>query len=381
METNAAHSWGDEENKYFPIDTIKQQAFIKRLPIHMPRGVDNVVLYGDDNLYPNKALETCNRSKSTKTATKTLMRFIKGEGWNDDVINKTEFSKGLTGSDILHYVADYKSKLGFALHVNYNIAGEIVEIQPIDFENLRYKLTKQGLRFAWRYDWQNGGARDEIIYNLFNPEKVKEEIAEVGIENYTGQIYYWTGTRKFYPLATFDEVYDEAQFEAEQGVFKIRNIQNDFKPSGAIMYPKVLNNDEEFKNAKAQIKSATQVNNTSSVMFIGLTEDSMEMAGKIWQPFERNNVDKLYDLQNKDALESIYASFQQPLILNGIEKNGMFNQASFMDAFHYYNSVVEDDRKSIERVFKNIFDNSIWNFSDVTIKPKEFLINETNGTE
>jgi hypothetical protein len=390
MEKNNTGYKTTEEKHYVPIDTIDQQVYIKRLEIPLNSDWREIIPYGVNNLYPNKAIETCNRSKSCKTATKTLSKFIKGDGWSLDEINDTEFSKGVTGRELLRFVAEEKSKIAFALHVNYNLKGEVVEIQPIDFENLRWKKSDKGLKLVWRYDWRYSYDDTEIEYYPFNPENVKNEIAEVGIENYNGQVLYWTGSNKLYPLATFDPVYDEAQYQADQGVFKVRNVQNDFKASGAFTYPYTLNSDEEFKQAKQKIQKASNINDTSSIIFMGITEGMQDVAKNIWTPFERNNVDKLFEQQNKDAKESIFENYQQPEALNGRSSTGMFNDQSLQDAFKFYNSVTKDERSEVEQAFKKIFDASIWNFSEVEILPTVWItteeiteteIIEENGTE
>ena len=62
-------------------------------------------------------------------------------------------------------------------------------------------------------------------------------------------------------------------------------------------------------------------------------------------------MDKLFQNQNEETKFNIYSVFNQPPILSGISKDGMFNAASYTDAFNYYNSIIEKDRQELERIF------------------------------
>jgi len=83
------------------------------------------------------------------------------------------------------------------------------------------------------------------------------------------------------------------------------------------------------------------------------------------------NIDKLFVNQNKKAEQDILKTFTMPKILLGISDEGMFNQASFNDAFNYKNADTEGDRKIIERVFnKKVISNSVYDLV-VEIQPLE----------
>ena len=56
----------------------------------------------------------------------------------------------------------------------------------------------------------------------------------------------------------------------------------------------------------------------------------------------------------------------------------MFNQESFADAFHYYNSQTETERKEVEKELSKILKYSIWaNIGEVQIVPKTFTLRQT----
>jgi len=276
-----------------------------------------------------------------------------------------------------------KSQLGFSLHFNFNIQGVISEINIIDFEDLR--VSKKNT-ILYCDDWANPYVKNTVEYNLFNPNNVISEIKEAGgIENYKGQVLYWTGTNKIYPLASFDAALDSGQYQAENELFKLRNIQNDFSGSGALTYPMNLDSTEEWNDVKEKIKmNGIGADNASRVFLFPKNMGTGDSGGnqKVWESFERKGVDKLFETQNKEAKETIFSVLRQPQILGGVNPGGGWpNAEEIQDAFIYYNSIVEQDRKEVEKVLSKVFEYSIWGIKEVLIMPKMLIKNEGDGQE
>lgn len=365
------------------VNSIQTTALVKRLCIHHSYNLDGIISYDNDNLYPEKVISIKQRSWALTSATKTLSDFITGDGFEDETLNDLVLnSEGLTGYDLLRDISDQKSEIAFAIHINYNIQGVVSEINLVDFESFR--VTEDG-RLVWRKDWSQIGMMngDVIYYNFFNPDNVSDEIIKAGgIEKYNGQILYWTGTNKIYPLAPYDAAIDSGQYQAEAELFKLRNIQNDFSGSGAFQYPANLDNDADFITAKNKLKNeGTGANNAGTTVFVGTTPDN-EGAKNLWHPFERKGVDKLYELQNKEAKEAIFSVFRQPMILGAINPGGGWpNSQEMEDAFVYYNSITERDRQDTEKALTKIFEASIFEVADVKIKPKMLIKSVGTGEE
>ena len=94
----------------------------------------------------------------------------------------------------------------------------------------------------------------------------------------------------------------------------------------------------------------------------------------------RNNIDDLHTNQIERAKLNIYANFNQPPILSGISYEGMFNEASFADAFNYYNAATETNRKEIEKELTKILAESIWKVGEIQIEPKTYVKGATRRT-
>jgi hypothetical protein len=379
-ENNATDKQDGDSNIQIAVNSIQETAYVERIygaDWHHYNVVDHYP-YDFDNLYPQKVISIKQRSWALSSATKTYSDFISGDGWSDQALNEAVLnSEGLTGYDLLRNISNEKAVLGIALHFNFDIQGRIVEINPIDFEDIR--IRPDG-KLIHNPDWSRRDVSYDTIYCRFNPDLVIQQIREVGIDNYTGQVLYWTGTNKIYPLATFDAALDSGQYQAESELFKLRNVQNDFAPSGLLRYPIMLDKSEDWKKAKENLKrKAIGANNAGRIILMGTTTD-MDEKGKLFEPFEKNNADQLFVNQNSESKEIIFSVFRQPMILGAINPGGGWpNQQEMQDAFEYYNSIVEQDRKEVEKLMVKVFEASIWDFNEVLILPK-MLIKAISGS-
>lgn len=389
---NAAGSFNEErevDERFLTINTIEQTVFVERLPnpLLLSRAVGDVLRYGYDNLYINKVKTMIERSKSAVAAIAKLSEFTTGQGFTEESLNTLVINRqGQTLFDILGHFSDEKAPYkGLAVHFNFNVFGEIIEIQEIPFETMRWK--KDFSRLVFCPDWSKSGRfgdNRKIEYFPFNPETVKDEIKEVGIEKYPGQVIYWIPKRKqIYTLARCDAALDDIQFQHESGIYKLRNVQNGYSANYVVFYPAALETELEKRGLISDTKSSRGGKNAGKTKHIPLNASAMEaMKGrKFIEEIPRTGIDKLFTKQNEETKLDIFAIFNQPPILSGISKDGMFNAESFVDAFDYYNSVTERDRQQIERIFNKFMPLTIWNVQKVEIKPLEFMIKRDKAPE
>jgi hypothetical protein len=355
------------------VNSIQRTLFVERLWVDKYFPGDKIIPYDKDNLYPNKIKSIAARSGTTSGAIGKLSEFISGEGFKgmDEIVN----SEGQTFWDILRFISDSKANFkGFALHFNYNIFGQIIEINPVNFEFVRW--AKELDSFIISPDWARRRRRtEEIEYWPFNPEKVKEEIAlSGGIEKYTGQLYYWVPNKAdLYTVCNWDAVIDDAQFEAEAKLYSLSSIQNDYSLSGVLAYPKNIVTKEEIDEIKEEVGKDKGAANAGGIRVIGALPSENLTNWKWFTPISRNNIDNLHTNQIERAKFNIYAHFKMPPILCGVATQGMFNQESFADAFHYYNACTETERKEVEKELTKILAESIWSaIGEVKIEPKIF---------
>ena len=164
--------------------------------------------YGEDNLYPQTFRNILAASSTGAECLDRFADFIEGNGFRDvpfseSVVNR----KGDTADDIHALVCrDVAYYNGLALHVNYNIYGDIVELHHVPFENCRLVesddsgyVGKIAIHPDWSGQKTRGGkvikvAKENIDYiDVFNPDKrvVAAQIeAAGGIEYYKGQVLW-----------------------------------------------------------------------------------------------------------------------------------------------------------------------------------------------
>lgn len=362
-----------EGNVKVAVNSIQRTLFVERLYVNIAFPADRIIPYDYDNLYPNKVKSIAQRSGTTTSAIETFATFLRGEGFAgmDTVVNRD----GQNLWDILRHISgSYAMFKGFALHFNYNLFGQIVEINPVNFEFIRW--AKELDKYIVNPDWyrKRNRIKDEIIYTPFNPFKVSEEIEACGgLQNYKGQLLYWVPQKSdWYTTCMWDSVLDDAQFEAEAKLYSLSSIQNDYSLSGIISYPKQFEGAEEIKELKEDLQGDKGSANAGGIRVVASPITETGQVHKWFTPISRNNIDGLHKNQKEEAKFNIYAAFRQPPILNGVATSGMFNQESFMDAFQYYNSQTETERKDIERELTKILQSSIWPIN-VQIQPKNFL--------
>lgn len=202
------------------------------------------------------------------------------------------------------------------------------------------------------------------------------EIQAAGdITKYKGQLYYWIPIKSdWYTPCNWDEVLDDAQFEAEAKLYSLSSIQNDYSLSGIINYPKPLENDKEIQDIKNDVRKDKGAASAGGIRVIGSLPVEGAARWPWFTPISRNNIDALHTNQIERAKFNIYAAFRQPPILNGVASNGMFNQESFADAFDYYNASTETERKELEGELNKILQASIWSgLGQVQITPKKMV--------
>ena len=382
MTNNGSTFQDQDSNLKIAVNSIQRTLFVERLYVNIAYPADRIIPFDRDNLYPNKIKAIAQRSGTTMSAIETLSSFISGEGFaqNDIVVNR----EGQTLWDILRHISFSKAmNKGFALHFNYNLLGQIIEINPINYEFVRW--SKDLKHFIVNPDWsRRNRQREEITYNPFFPENAINEINECdSIQDYKGQLFYWIpNIADYYTPCNWDSVLDDAQFEAEAKLYSLSSIQNDYSLGGYSILPENLVSKNQIEDYKNELKKDKGSENAGGTRVFSTIPSEMLSQWKWFVPISRNNIDNLHTNQVERAKFNIYAAFRQPPILNGVSNDGMFNQESFADAFNYYNTQTETERKEVEKELSKILSYSIWsNIGELKIQPKQFALRQVDSSQ
>ena len=366
----------------------------------------NIQLYGKDNLYPQSNPNLIQSSHTGGACCERYQTFIEGNG-----LNNTEFSEyvcnraGETVDDIFRLIAhDMAMHHGFALHVNYNILGEIVELSHIPFEACRLEEeTDDGSVVFINYhpDWTGHKSRKgkyiqvtrentKKIYT-FNPrrEVVQAQIIKSGgIESYRGQILWFSMDGKWeYPRPIYDKVVTNLSTDEGLDNVKYRNVRNNFLVAGMLVHKKGTSlGIDENGNALDEKSNASSISesldifqgdeNACAIMDVTVEQDEDKPE---FTRFEAQNFDKKFSMTEESVTKSIYIAFGQEVFYRIIEGSLGFSTEIMSEAFKFYSSYTSSPRRAISRALKRIFEH--WKekanpSDDYEIQPLVYQSNE-----
>lgn len=379
----------------------KIKPLFKRIPT-VTDVTDKVQRYDLDNLYPQRANEIAKWSHTLKSVLDRYADFLNGEGFQDQTIALMKWSrkgglKGMTANDVLSKVTspgNYSSYKGFCLHINYNLNYRICEITPIKWEYVRLgdkdrngKINYIQYSTNWERDSRKELSVDRkvITYDRFNPDPlvVSEQImCAGGIDQYKGQMLYYTPEEDEYPLATFNAVMDPAQAQAELAMFKVAITQNKFLADLGIVYPGEFESEKEKIEFEELIGSKSGARNAGKR--IGIQDKSgTKKASDIFTVLNPANTDKIYEFTEKSIVDAITECYGIPKELIGIRpETGMFNQDNMENAYTYFNASTRNDRAIISRIFSMLME--YWEVptqNACVIKPQQYNVDFLSGTD
>ncbi len=294
--------------------------------------------YGDNNLYPQTVRDIVDSSPTGRTCVERRSTYIEGNGLASQALAETVCdTRGNTVDDVHHLCADdvaYQD--GLALHVNYNILGQIVSMAHVPFENCRLEeedddgiISHIVVHPDWRGKKTRGGKAVKVtietieVFPVFNPspDVVQLQIqAAGGIEFYKGQILYISRAgRNAYPLPLVDVVLNGAS------------------------------SDDGFTEEFEKLQGDT---NSLKIMQVEIEtdEDKPEFV-----PFKTNNYDKEFTATTKAVTDNIYAALNQETF--GRLRSGSIGFTGDLanDVKREYCEQVAKQQRMLSRAYRAIF--------------------------
>lgn len=334
--------------------------------------------YGEDNLYPQNLLAITSASGTARLCLSRYAKFIEGFGFKDTrfseyVVNR----KGDTADSILHNICEDIARFkGFALHVNYNVFCQIVEVQYVPFENCRLEEEDEDgyvghilVHPDWRGKKTRNGRAIMVTKDsvkricVFNPDSsvVMSQVEAVGgIENYEGQILWVSMDGSYvYPTPIYDPVVTEMSTDEGLSNIKNRNARNNFFISCMLVTkkgaPTVDENGNEVERkmiAPEDLRKFQGDTNGNKILLVELEDDEDEP--KI-VAFPSKSYDKDFTVTDESTVERIYAQFHQELF-HAIRMGKLgFSGDVMRDAYEYYAGEVTTEQRFVERAFDMVF--------------------------
>ena len=354
-----------------------------------------IASYGENNDYPEKVLEVSQASPTGTGCLKTYIKFTKGMGFEDELLSSHIFNdKGETGREIQQkLINDYCTIGGCAVHVNYNALLKSVEYQYVPFEHCRLGIDENGnynkkiaVHPDWtgRYNLKHKLPKKEDIkwYPIYNPKPdiLIAQIGENGIENYSGQIAYFTNTGLLsYPLSPFDSVVTDMATEESVSTVLYRNAKHNYLPAGILVNKKGIpaqagsdNDIIDGKESDTLYKDVETFQGDEQAAKIIVVDIDQSEDPPQFVPFTIQNFDKMFDTTTKYVESNIGKVFMQPPILRAVDVGAGFGADLMKNAYDIYNSITFDDRNFISSLFTLLLNSYDEQFSSTDIIPLEY---------
>ena len=363
----------------------------------------NLQGYGHDNLYPQNLARIVTASQTARGCLSRYAEFVEGDGWRDEALAVAKLNRrGATGDDMLAAVAQDVAKYGgYALHVNYNVFAEVVEVQHVPFEMCRLEEEdEQGYvaHVVVHPDWAGRKTRGGKVlkvdertvrrFDVFNPsaEVVMSQIEAVGgIENYGGQILWMSmDGAMVYPTPIYDSAITEMSTDEGLSNVKNRNVRNNFLVScmlvakkGAPRYNEEGEREEREMIEAETLKKFQGDTNGNKILYIELENDEDEP--KVVE-FPAKNYDKDFTVTDESTVERIYSSFKQELF-HAIRRGKLgFSGQVMADAYADYAGQVTREQRFIGRGFAAVMER--WHEAvsyNYEVKPRRYILSNGDG--
>jgi hypothetical protein len=335
----------------------------RRLP-YRENTVEGILLFGKDNLYPQRMTELLKRSGTAGSCVRLFAKFVRGAGFVDKNLDKKVINvAGQTGKGLKREVIDdYTTHFGFAIHVDYNAFLQPVNPKVIKFDYCRYGLpdevgniTKIVVSDDWAQE-KNKTVRKRQRVDVFNPkpEVVMAQIERAGgLENYNGQILYVTKNPNQYPVCTFDEVVADVETDAQLSIFRETSVTRKFMADYIAEYPGEFETASEREDFRRDLTTFQGVENNGSIM---LLENKYAPDKKItFSKLDVQDNDKLFEWTDNSAQTKIRKNYTQPAILVGdLIPGKLGSTAEIENSVNFYNMFTNDDRDVISEALSRV---------------------------
>ncbi len=353
---------------------------------------EGILAYDIDNAYPQRMMRMVGGSGTARNCVSLYAKFMAGRGMEDDVYGKTELNrKGVTVNGLSSQsIKDFAHFGGFAVHINYNLAFEKISFSTVPFEHIRLALPDnkdpyaRTRKVAIHPDWAREESRQikkDDIKKVFlfddDPEVIAEQIESVGgINNYNGQVYWFSNLGDRYPLPIYDPVLEDIDTDAQIKIFRNSNVRTGFSASHLFIHKGLFEDDtarEEFNDRIAEFQGA-DVAGSMMVIEVEREEQIPDL-----KPVESQLDARVIKITNGNTKDSIIEAFGIPSVLvNADNSEGVtFSNELLKLSYDYYNSITESERMIIEEQFVKIFAGSNLDQGKFKIKPLDWEITST----
>jgi len=338
-----------------------------------------IMRWGLANAFPQTLKNLIEQSPTAKPAVARTAKFYKGMGFEGSqvIVNPN----GATLARVVDKMADDLAYFNaFALHMNYNIKGEVSSITPMSIPDLRFNSFDE-LNFASKIGYhENFGGNSEVQktkattvtrekikwIDKYNPSAVLSQIEKTkgGLSNYNGQILYYSGTgHSNYPVPPLQPVINYVLADIENSILVLEESTTGFINS-YILKTTMSSDDPVLEALEKSIAAAQGARGNGKVITMtDLTPEDIQATlleeigggggshGNIIEACTST-----YDLCQR-VISGIYLI---PSILAGSDQKTGFSAPDLEDGYFVFNSHTEEGRMLIAETLNGIIEHSIF---------------------
>lgn len=353
------------ESKRAAASAVSLVGVVKRRFEVKPSKVDGILNYDIDNAYPQRVMYTIASSGTGVACVNLLSDYITGRGFADDTLTGVKLNRsGETPEAILQKISKDKAKFrGWALHINWGIDFKISEINFVPFEHCRHCVpddTGFVSKIAVYNNWDKQLSKkidskqiDKIHVWNPNPEVIAKQIVEAkGIENYKGQIFWFSEDGTEYPLASCDAVMQDLESDSLVSTFTWRTLKTGFIQQNAFVYRGKFENDTQRQSFKGNLNTFQGADNSNQMLLIE-SESEASDPKIINIPVMVN--DKLFESTDNKVTMKIVKNYRQPLALHSVQQPGTLGLTrEFEEAQHVYDIHTDKHRTQVSQQLAKI---------------------------
>lgn len=330
------------------------------------------MLYGADNLYPERLIEMADSSAMHNTCIQAVKDGIFGEGIEtigDEYVN----TDGQTIDEIFEMIVlDYTMFNGYALNVVWNREGtQIAEIYHLPFANVRSGKNNEENEvdeYFYSSDWSNLRKHKETAYRAFDVTDNKSENAS--------QIFYYFNYQPgqdVYPLPSYVAATNDITLDSKVSRFHVNNISNGLAPSMFISMKNGIPTPEARREVYKEIEETFSGEENAGRFFLSFSDanNAPEVT-----PIESANDDYYLTLEQRITSRILTAwRITSPLLLGISNGNGFSSNADEIKVSyaHFEGTVIAPKRKKITTSFGYILKLSGYNVK-INVIPNEIVV-------
>lgn len=347
------------------LEVLKFEKQIANAPVTKFNAQYDIINYGVDNVYPYKLIDLYNTSVTHRACVDFSTNAIIGEGidWEKMKVNSADMptpNYSMSWNEFIKALAfDYSLYSAFSFQIIKNRDNKTYSFFPQPVETVRLEEMDEDGVINNAYickDWSATGKYQPIKLPIFGFQE-DEEIP-------MGQPYLvyhkqYNPVNAYYGLPTYSSALNAIQAEAAYQTWELKNVTNNFTPTGMLTLPSVETDDERraiIKNVQSMFGG---VENTNALMITFRT--NIEDKPVEFTPFTAPSTNvNLYEAANERTINRIMAGHKIPskaLIGYPADNTGFSNSGEYLEsAYALYNvNVANNARREILDTVNTLF--------------------------